>query len=142
VEARAAHNREVTGSTPVSATITDSPASLAGADGHPSIPSSDVLAAGRGANPGSCAKSERAVTCSGRLREDGVQLSDAAAFILSLIAAQEGRPPQDILAELIVAAGEAIGIHPLIMRDAGEIVDLTDLPDFARSAAKRFRKER
>ncbi len=140
MEARAAHNREVTGSVPVSATIYDSPASLAGEDGHPSIPSSDVLAAGPGAMPEKRAKSGRAVTHSGRLRADAVRLSDASAFILSLIAAHEGRPATDILAELIAAAGEAIGLHSLIMRDAGEIGDLTDVPDFARGAAKRFRR--
>ncbi|OJX74173.1 MAG: hypothetical protein BGO93_16565 [Mesorhizobium sp. 65-26] len=59
-------------------------------------------------------------------------------FILTLVAAHEGRAPQDILAELIAAAADAIGIHSLIMRDAGEI-DLGDLPPFAMRAANRFR---
>lgn len=122
------------------ADLCDSPAALAGEDGHPGTPSSDVLAAGQGAMPGSNAKSGRAVTSSGRLRAEAVHLSDASTFILSLIAAHEGRPATDILAELIAAAGEAIGLHSLIMRDAGEIGDLTDVPDFARSAAKRFRR--
>ncbi|WP_315920386.1 hypothetical protein [Mesorhizobium sp. SP-1A] len=66
-------------------------------------------------------------------------LSEASAFILSLISAHEGRPQRDIVSMLIAAAGEAIGIHPLIMRDAGEIGDLADLPEFARRAANRFR---
>jgi hypothetical protein len=67
-----------------------------------------------------------------------VNLSEASVFILSLVAAHEGRRPEDILAELIAAAADAIGIHSLIMRDAGE-VDLADLPDFALRAANRFR---
>lgn len=67
-----------------------------------------------------------------------VTLSDASAFILSLVAAHEGRRAEDVLAQLIAAAAEAIGIHSLIMRDAGE-VDLADLPDFALRAANRFR---
>jgi hypothetical protein len=67
-----------------------------------------------------------------------VTLSEASAFILSLVAAHEGRAREDILAQLIAAAADAIGIHSLIMRDAGE-VDLADLPDFALRAANRFR---
>jgi hypothetical protein len=67
-----------------------------------------------------------------------VVLSEASTFILSLVAAHEGRCPEDILAQLIAAAANAIGIHSLIMRDAGE-VDLADLPDFALRAANRFR---
>jgi hypothetical protein len=67
-----------------------------------------------------------------------VVLSEASTFILSLVAAHEGRAPEDILAQLIAAAADAIGIHSLIMRDAGE-VDLADLPDFALRAANRFR---
>jgi hypothetical protein len=67
-----------------------------------------------------------------------VTLSDASTFILSLVAAHEGMAPEDILAQLIAAAADAIGIHSLIMRDAGE-VDLADLPDFALRAANRFR---
>jgi hypothetical protein len=67
-----------------------------------------------------------------------VNLSDASAFILSLVAAHEGKRPEDILAELIAAAADAIGIHSLIMRDAGE-VDLANVPDFAVRAANRFR---
>ncbi|MBN9255238.1 MULTISPECIES: hypothetical protein [unclassified Mesorhizobium] len=67
-----------------------------------------------------------------------IPLSQASMFILTLVAAHEGRAPQDILAELIAAAADAIGIHSLIMRDAGEI-DLGDLPPFAMRAANRFR---
>lgn len=67
-----------------------------------------------------------------------ITLSDASAFILSLVAAHQGRPAGDILAQLIVGAAEAIGIHSLILRDAAEI-DLADVPDFARRAANRFR---
>ncbi|MGB3644604.1 MAG: hypothetical protein WBA15_09015 [Mesorhizobium sp.] len=70
--------------------------------------------------------------------ESVVSISDASAFILSLIAAHQGRPAGDILAQLIVGAAEAIGIHSLILRDAAEI-DLADVPDFARQAANRFR---
>lgn len=67
-----------------------------------------------------------------------VTLSDASAFILSLICAHQGRPAGDILAQLIVGAAEAIGIHSLILRDAAQ-VDFADVPDFARAAANRFR---
>lgn len=67
-----------------------------------------------------------------------VTLSEASAFILSLVAAHEGRAPHDILAELIAAAADAIGIHSLLLRDAGQ-VDLADVPDFALRAANRFR---
>jgi len=67
-----------------------------------------------------------------------ITLSDASAFILSLIAAHEGRSTGDILAQLIVGAAEAIGIHSLILRDAADI-DLADVPGFARQAANRFR---
>jgi hypothetical protein len=67
-----------------------------------------------------------------------VNLSEASIFILSLVAAHEGRRPEDILAELIAAAADAIGIHSLIVRDTGE-VDLANVPDFALRAANRFR---
>jgi hypothetical protein len=67
-----------------------------------------------------------------------VALSEASAFILSLVAAHEGRAPADVLALLIAGAAEAVGIHSLIMRDAHD-VDLAELPDFARRAANRFR---
>lgn len=67
-----------------------------------------------------------------------VTLSEASAFILSLVAAHEGKPAGDVLALLIAGAAEAIGIHSLIMRDAHD-VDLAELPDFARRAANRFR---
>lgn len=67
-----------------------------------------------------------------------ITLSEASAFILSLVAAHEGKPAGDVLALLIAGAAEAIGIHSLIMRDAHE-VDLAELPDFARRAANRFR---
>lgn len=108
--------------------VSNRPALLAGDDGHPSIPSSDVMVAGQGVTPGQSAKSGQAVT-----------LSDASAFILSLVCAHEGRPAGDILAHLIVGAAEVIGIHSLILRDAAEI-DLADVPDFARQAANRFRR--
>lgn len=67
-----------------------------------------------------------------------VALSEASAFILSLIAAHEGRSDRDIVAELIAAAGFAIGLSPLL-RDVDDIVDLANVPDFARKAANRFR---
>ncbi|MER9665516.1 hypothetical protein [Mesorhizobium sp. M0203] len=68
-----------------------------------------------------------------------VTLSEASAFILSLIAAHEGRSERDIVAELIAAAGDAIGLSPLLKRDADDIDDLVDVPPYARSAANRFR---
>lgn len=70
---------------------------------------------------------------------DRDRLSDASRFILRLVAAHEGRLEHEILTTLIAAAGEAIGIHPLIMRDAEKAGDLSDLPDYARRAANRFR---
>ncbi|RUU29727.1 hypothetical protein [Mesorhizobium sp. M6A.T.Ce.TU.016.01.1.1] len=68
-----------------------------------------------------------------------VALSEASAFILSLVAAHEGRPERDIVAALIASAGEAIGLSPLLARGAQDIGDLADLPGFARKAANRFR---
>lgn len=112
VEARAAHNREVAGSTPAPATILPTPGSHGGLEETAPAPSAS--------DPGA------------------VILSDASAFVLSLVAAHEGRRPEDVLALLIAGAAEAIGIHSLIMRDADQ-VDLADLPDFALRAANRFR---
>jgi len=77
-------------------------------------------------------------TASGSRVPEAVILSEVSAFVLSLVAAHEGRRPEDIVALLIVGAAEAIGIHSLIMRDAHE-VDLADVPDFALRAANRFR---
>lgn len=68
-----------------------------------------------------------------------VVLSDASAFILSLVAAHQGRDPADIVAQLIAAAGDAIGLSPLLSRGAENIGDLADVPDFARRASHRFR---
>jgi hypothetical protein len=78
--------------------------------------------------PGVRAKSGQAVT-----------LSDASAFILSLVAAHQGRDQADIVAQLIAAAGDAIGLSPLLSRGAEHIGDLADVPDFARRASHRFR---
>lgn len=76
-----------------------------------------------------------------RLSHSGhaVTVSDATLFILRLIAAHEGRPERDIVAQLIAAAGEAIGLSPLLTHAAGEIGDLSGLPNYARRAANRFR---
>jgi hypothetical protein len=68
-----------------------------------------------------------------------VDVSEASHFILSLIAAHEGRSERDILAELIAAAGHAIGLSPLLSGGADDIEDLADLPGYARKAANRFR---
>ncbi|AZO04560.1 hypothetical protein [Mesorhizobium sp. M2A.F.Ca.ET.043.02.1.1] len=68
-----------------------------------------------------------------------VTLSEASRFILSLIAAHEGRSTSDILAELIAAAADAIGISALLSRGADDIGDIADLPGYARKAANRFR---
>jgi len=68
-----------------------------------------------------------------------VPLSEASAFILTLVAAHEGRSERDIVAALIAAAGDAIGLSPLLARGAEDIEDLADLPGFARKAANRFR---
>jgi hypothetical protein len=82
----------------------------------------------------------QADTAAGRNSKSGqaIALSEASIFILSLVAAHEGRRPEDILAELIAAAANAIGIHSLIISDADE-VDLANTPDFALRAANRFR---
>lgn len=72
-------------------------------------------------------------------RAGAVVLSDASQFILGLIAAHQGRPASDILAELVAAAGNEIGLSPLLARAAGEIGDLAGLPDYARRAASRYR---
>lgn len=114
VEARAAHNREVAGSTPAPATsscaaVGSLSQETAPAD-HPKPPA----------------------------QAGAVTLSEASAFILSLVAAHEGRTPGDVVALLIAGAAEAIGLHSLIMRDAHD-VDLADVPVFALSAANRFR---
>lgn len=113
-EARAAHNREVAGSTPAPATsscaaVGSLSQETAPAD-HPKPPA----------------------------QAGAVTLSEASAFILSLVAAHEGRTPGDVVALLIAGAAEAIGLHSLIMRDAHD-VDLADVPVFALSAANRFR---
>lgn len=68
-----------------------------------------------------------------------VSLSDASVFILSLIAAHEGRTPADVLAILISAAGDAIGLSPLLESRARDSGCLADLPGYARAAANRFR---
>ncbi|CDX49177.1 hypothetical protein MPL1032_10234 [Mesorhizobium plurifarium] len=68
-----------------------------------------------------------------------VALSEASRFILSLIAAHEGRSTSDILAELVAAAADAIGISALLTRGADDIGDIADLPGYARRAANRFR---
>jgi len=68
-----------------------------------------------------------------------VTLSEASRFILSLIAAHEGRSERDVLAELIAVAGHAIGLSPLLSGGANDIGDIADLPGYARRAANRFR---
>lgn len=87
--------------------------------------------------PASPAQAIGAVAPSFAKASEGM-LSEASAFILSLIAAHEGRSDRDIVAELIAAAGIAIGLSPLL-RDADGIPDLAEVPDFARAAANRFR---
>ncbi|TPI39287.1 hypothetical protein FJW07_13990 [Mesorhizobium sp. B3-1-9] len=68
-----------------------------------------------------------------------VHLSEASRFILSLIAAHEGRSERDTLAWIIAEAGKAIGIPALLSRGAEDIGDIADLPGHARKAANRFR---
>ncbi len=95
--------------------ITYSPSALTGAEAAPAYPATPPATAG------------------------AVKLSDATLFILRLIAAHEGRPERDIVAQLIAAAGEAIGLSPPLTHAAGEIGDLSGLPKYARRAAKRCR---
>lgn len=174
-EARAAHNREVAGSTPAPATNPVAKASedngrisaamcapMAGevsrdsdaADRQrPSLSGftgdddgRDVEAAGGAASvitnsPSALTGAETAPAIPHRLPEPAgaVTLSDATMFILGLIAAHEGRPAGDIVADLVAAAGEAIGLSPLLTHAASEIGDLAGLPNYARRAANRFR---
>lgn len=95
--------------------ITYPPSALTGAETAPAYPATPPATAG------------------------AVKLSDATLFILRLIAAHEGRPERDIVVQLIAAAGEAIGLSPLLTHAAGEIGDLSGLPNYARRAAKRCR---
>nr|BDD43726.1 hypothetical protein 7 [Spirochaetaceae bacterium]BDD44750.1 hypothetical protein 8 [bacterium]BDD45563.1 hypothetical protein 12 [bacterium] len=95
--------------------ITYPPSALTGAETAPAYPATPPATAG------------------------AVNLSDATLFILRLIAAHEGRSERDIVAQLIAAAGEAIGLSPLLTHAAGEIGDLSSLPNYARRAANRFR---
>jgi hypothetical protein len=77
---------------------------------------------------------EHATPCSG-----AVILSEASRFILSLIAAHDGRCERDVLAKIIAEAGDAIGIPALLTRGADDIGDIASLPGYARKAANRFR---
>lgn len=80
--------------------------------------------------------------CSGAVispKASGDMLSEASHFILSLIAAHEGKSESDVLAKLIAAAGDAIGLSPLLKRGIDDTDDLADLPGYARKAANRFR---
>ncbi len=174
-EARAAHNREVVGSTPTPATNPVAKASedngrIGAAEGSPMAGEAsrdsavadrqqsalsgfsgeddgrDVEAAGGAApvithSPSASSRAGAAPAIPERLSEPAgaVTLSDATMFILGLIAAHEGRPASDIVAELVTAAGEAIGLSPLLTHAASEIGDLAGLPNYARRAANRYR---
>lgn len=78
----------------------------------------------------------------GAVELGAVILSGASRFILRLIAAHDGRSEADVLARLIAAEGNAIGLSPLL-GEAGDHLgdDLGDLPDFARRAQNRFRAD-
>lgn len=145
--ARLAHNQEVAGSNPAPAT---NPVAKASEDNGRTSAIAGALMAGE-ASRGSDAADRQRSSLPGFSGDDGgrdveaaggaasaVTLSDASAFILSLLAAHQGRPAEDIVAQLIAGAAEAIGIHSLILRDAAQ-VDFADVPDFARRAANRFR---
>ncbi|UCI23710.1 hypothetical protein [Mesorhizobium sp. B2-8-5] len=84
---------------------------------------------------------QQATTAPGEptLASGAVHLSEASGFILSLIAAHEGRSERDTLAWIIAEAGKAIGIPALLSRGADDIEDLADVPGYARQAANRFR---
>ncbi len=68
-----------------------------------------------------------------------VHLSEVSHFILTLIAAHAGRSEKDVLAQLITAAGDAIGLSPLLKAAARDVGCLAGLPGYARAAANRFR---
>lgn len=175
VEARAAHNREVVGSTPTPATNPVAKASedngrtsatmgapmagevsrgsdaadrqrsalpgFSGDDDGRSVQASGGAAPVITNSPSALTGAEAAPAIPHRLPESAgaVTLSDATLFILGLVAAHEGRPAGDIVAELVAAAGEAIGLSPLLMHAASEIGDLAGLPNYARRAANRYR---
>ncbi|RWF66873.1 hypothetical protein [Mesorhizobium sp.] len=82
---------------------------------------------------------DRVAPAEGETSAGAVVLSNASRFILRLIAAHDGRPEADVLARLIVAQAQAIGLSPLLTGAAEDIGDdFGDLPDFARSAQSRF----
>ena len=136
--ARLAHNQEVAGSNPAPAT---NPVAKTSEDNGRTSAIAGAPMAGEASRSTSATNTGddggRDVEASGGAASV-ITLSDASAFILSLVAAHEGRPAGDILAQLIVGAAEAIGIHSLILRDAAQI-DFANVPDFARRAANRFR---
>ncbi|MBZ9985699.1 hypothetical protein LB572_01165 [Mesorhizobium sp. BH1-1-5] len=85
------------------------------------------------------APSSQQATAPEHAGSDAVTISEASRFILSLIAAHEGRSERDVLARIIAEAGDAIGIPALLSRGAEDIGDIADLPGYARKAANRFR---
>jgi hypothetical protein len=86
------------------------PASLADDDGHPSIPSSDVLAAGQGDTPGVFAKSEQAVS-----------LSDHIMILVRAIAAYEQVTNERAIALALADYVIKIGAGPLARATLDEI---------------------
>lgn len=79
-------------------------------------------------------------TPAGAVDLGAVNLSGASRFILRLIAAHDGKSETDVLARLIAAEGNAIGLSPLLSQAGADLGDdLHDLPDFNRRAQNRFR---
>ncbi len=132
VEARAAHNRQVAGSTPAPATSLSRPSLPADDDGRPGIPSSDALAKGQAGMAERNAKSGHAVT-----------LSEPAMILLRAIAAYEQVDDAAALTMALATHATKIGAGPLARAALDQIErqrhgDITDVPEFRRSGERRF----
>lgn len=68
-----------------------------------------------------------------------VEVSDATMFALDLIAAREGMLVREVLDKMVSEVSIALGLSPALLHAASETSDLSGLPNYARSAAKRCR---
>lgn len=152
VEARAAHNRQVAGSIPASATNPVAKASedngrisggAAPVTGEASR-GSDVTERQRSALPGFTGDDDgRSVQASGGAASV-ITLSDPALIMLNAIAAYEQVDLAAALTLALATHATKIGAGPLARAALDEIErqrqgDITDVPEFRRSGEKRFR---
>ena len=114
------------------------PCALSSQDRAPAA-EADVSAALSIAYPDVGGQAETAPAAMSPAPAGAVDLSEASHFILTLIAAHAGRSEKDVLAQLITAAGDAIGLSPLLKAAARDVGCLAGLPGYARAAANRFR---